>query len=200
MARERSGLRERTRRAVQREIAEAAERLFIAHGYEATTIDAIAAEVGMSQRSVFRYFPTKEDIVIGKLALGVADLPEIVGERGVDESDWAALTALFVLVGGRVDERRDTAAVEDLLRVIIDAPMLLARYLKLLDELAGSLAGALARRADVEVDVTRQAVAAAACSCFVAAQREWLLDTSQQFADVVEATFQKMTAGIRDVR
>ena len=61
------GLRERTRRAVQKEITEAAERLFLNRGYEATTIAAVAAETGMSQRSVFRYFPTKEDIVLGKL-------------------------------------------------------------------------------------------------------------------------------------
>src|SRR3712207_3620346 len=60
-----AGLRERTRRTVQAEIAAAAMRLFLDRGFEATTMEQIAAEVGISRRSLFRYFGTKEDIVLG---------------------------------------------------------------------------------------------------------------------------------------
>lgn len=52
--------RERTRKALQ----EAAFRLFIEHGYEATTVERIAAEAGVSHMTFFRYFPTKEDVVL----------------------------------------------------------------------------------------------------------------------------------------
>lgn len=45
-------LRERTQLAVQAELIDVAQRLFVEHGYEATTVDA----AGLSKRSFFRYF------------------------------------------------------------------------------------------------------------------------------------------------
>jgi AcrR family transcriptional regulator len=65
--RAKSGLREITRRAVRAQIADTAMALFVAHGFEQTTVDQIAAAVGISTRSVFRYFATKEDMVVGHL-------------------------------------------------------------------------------------------------------------------------------------
>ena len=58
------GLRERkkadTRRALQRQ----ALRLFSAQGYEATTVEQIAAAANLSAMTFFRYFPSKEDVVL----------------------------------------------------------------------------------------------------------------------------------------
>ncbi|MDT7674541.1 MAG: hypothetical protein QOD82_2443, partial [Pseudonocardiales bacterium] len=59
----RGGLREVTRRAVQAEIASTAMELFVRQGLNETTIDQVAASVGLSGRSVFRYFATKEVMV-----------------------------------------------------------------------------------------------------------------------------------------
>ena len=56
-----------TRRAVRTQIAEAAMALFVAEGFDETTVDQIASAVGISSRSVFRYFATKEDMVVGHL-------------------------------------------------------------------------------------------------------------------------------------
>ena len=57
------GLRERKRRATRQRIAETALRLFLANGYENTTLDTIAAEAGLSRRTFFSYFKSKEDIL-----------------------------------------------------------------------------------------------------------------------------------------
>jgi mycofactocin system transcriptional regulator len=48
------------------EIEQAAFRLFEKHGFEATTMDAIAAEVGVGRRTLFRYYSSKNDIPWGQ--------------------------------------------------------------------------------------------------------------------------------------
>ncbi|MDR6984251.1 AcrR family transcriptional regulator [Rheinheimera pacifica] len=58
------GLRERKRRETRQRIAEAGQRLFLANGYEDTTLDAIAAAAGISRRTFFSYFKSKDDIIL----------------------------------------------------------------------------------------------------------------------------------------
>ncbi len=57
-------LRERTRRAMRDEVASIATRLFAEQGCSNTTVDQIAAEAGLSRTTFFRYFGTKEDVVL----------------------------------------------------------------------------------------------------------------------------------------
>ncbi|MGW4335014.1 acyl-CoA-like ligand-binding transcription factor [Rhodococcus koreensis] len=45
------------------ELAAVAQRLFLTHGFEQTSVDDIAAEVGISRRTFFRYFPSKADVL-----------------------------------------------------------------------------------------------------------------------------------------
>jgi AcrR family transcriptional regulator len=58
------GLRERKRRETRHRIAETALRLFLAQGFEGTTLDVIAAESGISRRTFFSYFKSKDDILL----------------------------------------------------------------------------------------------------------------------------------------
>ncbi|UFS88744.1 TetR/AcrR family transcriptional regulator [Bradyrhizobium daqingense] len=58
------GLREQKRRETLRRIADTGLRLFLRNGYEATTLDAIAEAAGISRRTFFYYFKSKEDIIL----------------------------------------------------------------------------------------------------------------------------------------
>src|SRR6478672_7353166 len=58
-----TGLRERKKQRTRELIATAALDLFSRRGYHATTIAEIAAAAEVSERTVFTYFPTKEDIL-----------------------------------------------------------------------------------------------------------------------------------------
>src|ERR1700680_2472107 len=57
------GLRERKRRETLQRIAEAGLNLFIQNGYEATTLEAIAAAARISPRTFFYYFKTKDEVL-----------------------------------------------------------------------------------------------------------------------------------------
>lgn len=56
--------RERKRRETRQRITEAGLKLFGTHGYEATTLDAIAGEAGISRRTFFHYFKSKDEILL----------------------------------------------------------------------------------------------------------------------------------------
>ena len=58
------GLRARKKARTERSIVDAAMRLFGRQGFGATTVDQIAAAAGVGRRTFFRYFPTKEDVVL----------------------------------------------------------------------------------------------------------------------------------------
>jgi AcrR family transcriptional regulator len=67
-----AGLREQNRQHTLQRIAEVGIELFVAKGYEATTLDEIAAAAGISRRTFFYYFKSKEDILLAHLE-GYAD-------------------------------------------------------------------------------------------------------------------------------
>jgi len=79
------GHRDRKRAETYARIQTAAIRLFFAQGFDATTLDHIAAEAGVSRRSLFHYFGSKEDIVFStKAGLGEM-IAQAVARRPVDE-------------------------------------------------------------------------------------------------------------------
>ncbi|HEY2227697.1 MAG TPA: helix-turn-helix domain-containing protein, partial [Xanthobacteraceae bacterium] len=141
-------LRERTRRAVQNEISDAAIALFIERGYEATTIDDIAAAVGVSQRSVFRYFLTKEEIVVGKFDFVAEEMFEVLRARPAGEPVWESLRRVFDLLVPYVDAPGKHEVAEPMQRIVFSTPPLFASYLQKLQQMQDAAVTALLERAE----------------------------------------------------
>src|SRR6266545_3543817 len=73
------GLRERKKQRTRETIASAAQELFAERGYHATTLPDIAEAADVSTRTIFAYFPSKEDILFSDftvLAEALAERPE----------------------------------------------------------------------------------------------------------------------------
>src|SRR5215470_1415139 len=97
---QRPGLRERKKARTRAAIREHALRLFREQGYDATTVDQIAEAADVSPSTFFRYFPTKEDVVLQDdldvLAMAAfeaqpADMPPISAFRAASKNAFAAL-------------------------------------------------------------------------------------------------------------
>ena len=195
-----SSLRERTRRAVQREIADAALSLFASRGYDATTIDDIAGAVGMSQRSVFRYFATKEEIVVGKLDLGAEDMLDVLRTRPADEPAWTSLRRMFDIVGTPDWE----AATKPAHRVVFETPALLAVYLQKMHCIQDAVVDALLDRAEAAGtpyapdDPAPRALTAAAFGCLGSAQHAWLASaTDDSLSSYIDRAMATITPNTR---
>ncbi|UED83265.1 TetR/AcrR family transcriptional regulator [Streptomyces profundus] len=133
----RSRLWARSRQGVYAEITTVAMDLFLAKGFEQTTIDEIVTSAGISRRSLFRYFGTKEDIVLGHFVAEGAVLRAELERRPEGEDVWAALRgALFSLEAAATDKGRMLA----ISRMMYGTPSLRARsiekHLRWYDELA----------------------------------------------------------------
>jgi AcrR family transcriptional regulator len=132
---------------VQSRIARTAEELFVAKGFEETTVDEIAAAVGMSQRSFFRYFASKDEVVLDSLERLGEDLAGRLEARPPDESEWDSLRHSFEPIVERLADPAMREHDQALHRIVDESPRLLAAYLGRLDRLQRSLAELLMDRA-----------------------------------------------------
>src|SRR3954470_1538131 len=64
-----TGLRERKKRQTRELIAATAQGLFRERGFDAVTVDEVAGQAGVSRKTVFNYFATKEDLFFSGLEL-----------------------------------------------------------------------------------------------------------------------------------
>ena len=84
------GLRERKKQQTRRLIAETARELFAERGFERVTVADVARAADVSQKTVFNYFPTKEDLVYWQLEAFEEELLAAVRDRTAGESALAA--------------------------------------------------------------------------------------------------------------
>lgn len=125
-----TSLRERTRRAVQSELLDVAQALFVENGYECVTVEQIAAAAGISKRSFFRYFSSKDALVLGKYDRQGEAFAEALRARPQDEAPWRALRRMFDDVVAYISDPERAMRAAELDRVINASETLRAGYLE----------------------------------------------------------------------
>jgi AcrR family transcriptional regulator len=116
-------LRERNRRETLRRIADVAMELFVASGFEATTLDEIAAAAGISRRTFFHYFKSKDDLLLAHVE-GYADaLKAAVLKQGSSAAPIDVVEDAMIELSTRLGSARTIAIV----RVIRQSETLRAR-------------------------------------------------------------------------
>src|SRR5881396_1232367 len=99
-------LRERKKRLAQATIEEAALRLFQQQGYEHTSIQDIADAVMMSSRTFFRYFASKEEVLLGPMHTIQSDGRRFLQRVAPTPSPQAALRATVEYLASLYQQQR----------------------------------------------------------------------------------------------
>jgi AcrR family transcriptional regulator len=142
-----TGLRERKKQQTRELLAETARRLFTERGFERVSVAEIAREADVSEKTVFNYFPTKEDLVYWRLESFEDELLAAVRSRAPGESVLDAFgrfvrTPRGMLASPDAQARAQLAA---LTRMIASSPALLAREQQIFAGYTDSLAALLAQ-------------------------------------------------------
>ena len=125
--RRRPGLRERRKQLTAAELEAAAYRLFGERGFDAVTVDDIAAEADVSRRTFFRYFASKEDVLLADHFVQLARLREAMAARPADEPIVTALRNALMSMTVDFEDRKDMVILRG--RLMRDTPSLQARSL-----------------------------------------------------------------------
>lgn len=101
---------------------------FAAQGFDAVTIEDIAADAGVSRRTFFRYFPTKDAVAFAENASRLADFEAALAARPAAEGRWRWLrTSLMELAAGYEADRESLLVWH---RVLLGSSLLIARDLE----------------------------------------------------------------------
>ncbi|HEY2192403.1 MAG TPA: TetR family transcriptional regulator [Actinomycetospora sp.] len=114
-----------TRTGRARHLEAVALELFAARGFDAVTVDDLAAAGGVGRRTFFRYFPTKLDVVLGELDDALAALVVTLHAVPAEVDPVAAAREAFLQVNAYAD--RDVPALRRRLRLIETVPEVAAR-------------------------------------------------------------------------
>ncbi|MDQ0374279.1 TetR/AcrR family transcriptional regulator [Cellulomonas humilata] len=153
------GLRERKKRARREALIDATHRLVAEHGLDAVTVEAICEEAGVSARTFFNYFETKDDAVLGHtpwpLDSDAAETFATGGPTGHLLADLQTLVTSF-LTDAPIGRQRLTRALE----LAAKEPRLLARHLAWMEQHKGQLSALVERRLGEDAPYSSEIVGA----------------------------------------
>ena len=188
-----SGLRERKKAKTKIAIQEHAVRLFRAQGYAATTVEQIAEAAEVSPSTVFRYFPTKEELVTTDeldpvIFAAFEDQPP---ELGLVQAWRGAMHAVFDRLTAE-----EMATERERMQLILSVPELWANSLgnvtKVLDTMTALSARRVGREAD---DPAVRNVIGSMFGVLLVTAFEWARDPAADMAALVDTALEQLAAG-----
>lgn len=179
-------------------VSAAALELFVRKGYDETTMDDVADAVGVSRRTVFRYFASKNDIVWGDFSTVRARLRLHLAEASPDTPLGEAIAHAVV-----ASNRYGAAELPELrarMRLITSVPALqghaMVRYEEWRNDLASFVAGRLGgTRDDLVPQLVAQTTMATAMSAFV----HWVRHPEADLEESLTVALDLLVAGIGEV-
>jgi AcrR family transcriptional regulator len=185
------GLRERTRRAVQAELVASAMDLFLSQGFEATTVEQIAAAAGLSRRSFFRYFASKDDVLAQALSASGEQIAAELAARPDGELPWLALRRAFdPLIDAMTADSRSLPMT----RMMFESSALRASHLQKQTSWRQAIAAQVGPRLPRQLTgddrrLQADALSSAALACLMTAQAEWAArDGRRSLAELLDLT------------
>jgi len=146
------GLRERKKRHTRQQISDVATTLFVVRGFDHVKVSEIAEIVGVSEKTVYNYFPTKESLVFDRADAGIARLAAALRERKVGESPTKAVLRALGEDLEELEELSDEVHMFTLVfaEMVASTPSLRAAWLDLQGRLVAVATEELAAHADVD--------------------------------------------------
>lgn len=194
------GLRERNRERNRTALAEAALRLFTERGFDAVTVDDIAEAAGVSRRTFFRYFESKEDAVLPSEQDRLDDLRRALAAGPHDEPVLATLRRATTAIAA--DQLADGAGRQESMArmaLIANNPSVLARNLELQSRMADELSAVVADHLGVDptTSIEAQVVAGAAIAAVRAAATVWWsTGGAADFTSLLDEAFDLLATGV----
>ncbi|WUQ01829.1 TetR family transcriptional regulator [Streptomyces sp. NBC_00247] len=163
------GLRERKKQRTRDALLHAALELFTTQGYERTTVDGIVEAVAVSQRTFFRYFANKEDVLFATQDMVEARFLAELLRRPADEPPLEALRQAAFASWDALELSDPPSATVELhvrtFRMIESEPTLLAAHMRRCIAMEEEIASVIAGREGLDLDADpRPRVAVAAFS------------------------------------
>src|SRR5580658_11150474 len=155
---EAEGLRERKKRLMRQQLSDTATQMFMERGFDAVRVTEIAEACGVSEKTVFNYFPTKESLILDRLEATMASLRSGLAQPGVEPAEAALrildqeLTAMTSWLAAQDDPARAGAAIRRFGGLIQASPSLRAHQSDMMDQFTAVAAEILAGRAGLSPD------------------------------------------------
>ena len=190
------GIRARAREVVRDQLAETALELFEERGFEGTTVEDVAAAAGISSRTFYRYFGTKEDVLLGDLPGTAEAMRELLAERIPEDPPWTALHHAVRAAAAQVDPQAERWA--RLICVVNASDALRARNLERYVHLSQALVPILAPHVGHEPAESRlraSVLVQAALMCFDIAVSFWAEEGEGDLLTALDVAFDSFPSG-----
>ena len=162
------GLRARKKRLMRQQLSDTATRMFVERGFDAVRVAEVAEACGVSEKTVFNYFPTKESLVLDRLEVTMASLRTGLAEPAVPPAEAALrildreLSAMTTWLNSQDDPAEAAEAIRRFGDLIRATPSLRAYQSDMMDQFVSLAAEILAARAGMQADDPEPQIAARA--------------------------------------